>query len=460
MSAIESVTAPRVMIAGTNSGCGKTTAVCAVLKALVNRGLSVSAFKCGPDYIDPMFHEKIVGTPSTNLDLVLTGEKAVRYLFARNADRSAGKTAGKTAGISILEGVMGFYDGMSPENEYASSAHLSNLLQTPVILTVNARAASLSVAAVVKGFREFAPNRIAGVILNHCPAKIFAPLQRVIKHKTGVSVLGYLPQLPEARVEERHLGLVTAGEIDRLKEKVEILAQAAEECIDLDALIALSRTAPPLVYEDIAFAPEERANGQTIAVARDKAFCFYYHDNFSLFEQLGASIQFFSPLADEPVPSGAAGLILGGGYPELYAEALGRNHKTLASVREAVLDHLPTIAECGGFMFLQETLCGHAMAGVIPGGTVMTRKLGPFGYVRLTARKDNLLCEKGESINAHEFHYSTCENPGADFTAEKLSTGETYPCVHAHDSLFAGYPHMHFRGSTNFALRFVRRLKG
>lgn len=435
---------PRLVLAGTNSGCGKTTVTCAILQALVNRGCSVAAAKCGPDYIDPMFHSRIIGAKSSNLDPFFFDDHTLRYLLAEN---NCG------CELAVIEGVMGYYDGLGLTSTRASTFELAQKTESPVVLVVNARGAALSVLAAIQGFLQFRPeNRICGVILNGCTAMSYGALAAELARRFSIRACGYLPRLPDCTLESRHLGLVTAQEVSDLKEKMQRLARAVEQTLDFDALFAIAKSAPPL-----SFAPPELPKPGTpvrVGVARDKAFCFFYEDSLALLRKLGAELVDFSPLEDETLPENLQGLYLPGGYPELYAEALSQNKAMRESVRKAVVGGLPCIAECGGFMYLTEKIGGFPMAGALKGVCFDTGKLTRFGYVTLTAQRDNLLCRAGEQIPAHEFHHWDAEAPGEDFRAEKPS-GRSWLCAHASKTLYAGFPHFHFYANPSFAVRFL-----
>jgi len=437
------------MIAGTGSGCGKTTITCGILKALINRKLKVAAFKCGPDYIDPMFHTEIVGTKSRNLDAFLCGENAVKYLFSKNSER---------VDVSVVEGVMGFYDGMGKDESYSSYA-ISELTKTPVVLVVNGKGMSLSIVAMIKGYTDFMPNNIKGVIINAVSPLIYPMYKQMIEAHTQLKVLGFLPNLPEARIESRHLGLVTAGEIENLQQKLNLLADNVEKYIDINGLLKLAETVLPLEYESVEVLEKYPCN---IAIAKDSAFCFYYQDSLELLEQLGAKLTFFSPLKDKKLPENISGLILGGGYPELYANELSQNRSMLMDINNAVDKGIPTYAECGGFMYLHQAIVdmkgnSKPMVGVIEGSSTLQNKLSRFGYATLKAKRDNVFCQMGESINAHEFHYSDSDNNGSDFEAVKPNSGKKWDCIYTTDTLIAGYPHMHFYGNIEFTKNFVQK---
>ena len=433
---------PRIMLAGTSSGCGKTTVTCAVLQALVNRGMKVGAFKCGPDYIDPMFHSRIIGAKSANLDLHFFSENTLRYLLTKNAE---------TQDVNIIEGVMGYYDGMGLTTTRASSYEVAKVTMSPVVLVVNAKGASLSILATIQGFLTFYPdNQIKGVILNQCSPMTYGALAKAIEDRFHIRTFGYLPKMADCALESRHLGLVTAAEVENLREKLQIMAQQAEKTIDLDGLLALSEEAEAVAYEPVELPRQEVIR---IAVAKDNAFCFYYEDSLEAMTEMGAELIEFSPLNDESLPENIHGLYLGGGYPELYAEKLSKNISMRHSIRTALDKKLPCIAECGGFMYLTESIGDYPMVGYLSGNCFDTGKLTRFGYVTLRAKEDNMLCKAGEEIPGHEFHHWDCTHPGNCFTATK-STGKSWDCAVATDTFYAGYPHFHFYANLSFAKGF------
>lgn len=432
------------MIAGTGSGCGKTTVTLAVLRAMQRRNIPLAAFKCGPDYIDPMFHKAVLGIPSRNLDLFFISEREVRGQIVRSIPQN---------GIGVIEGVMGFYDGVSGTTDTASAAHLARETGTPAILVVRPKGQSLSLAAMLSGFRNFAENTLCGVILNEISDTMY-PFYRDIVQKSGLKILGYLPSVPEAEIPDRHLGLVTADELKDLNYRLDLLADAAENRIDIEQILKISRTASQLSDDSEKISPVTKKPVR-IAVARDKAFCFYYEDNFEVLRNLGAELVEFSPISDSCIPENTDGLYLGGGYPELHITELSNNVKMRNSIKNAIEKGLPTIAECGGFLYLHEHLEGAEMVGVVRGNAVLTKKLQPFGYVTLTAQDDNMLSACGGQIRAHEFHYAKSENKGHDFVAEKPN-GRKWPCVHTTKSLYAGFPHLFLRANIDFPEKFVR----
>jgi cobyrinic acid a,c-diamide synthase len=441
---------PRLMVAAPASGSGKTTVTCALLQALTEAGECPAAFKCGPDYIDPMFHEAVTGAPARNLDLFLLPENTVKALLARGA-------AGR--GVAVLEGVMGYYDGLGGDTPIAGSWHLASVTGTPVVLVLRCKGMSpLTAAALVKGIAAFREGSgVAALLLNQVSHGAYPLMKRVLERETGLPVAGYLPQLPDCSLESRHLGLA-GEELPGLRQKAERLAAALRETADLELLMELARSAQPLEYDPLP--PPERLPEQVpVAVARDAAFSFYYRDALELLEEMGAELLEFSPLEDAALPAGSRGLLLGGGYPELFARRLSENHPMRESVKQAVSEGMPTIAECGGFLYLHETLKDPEgnpwpMAGVIPAGAENAGKLRQFGYGTLTARREGLLLPAGESLPAHSFHYWESGAQGDAFTFQK-STGRSWADGWSTPSLYAGFPHFHLAGSPRTARRFL-----
>lgn len=439
---------PRIMIAGTGSNCGKTTITCGILQALVDRNLKVSSFKCGPDYIDPMFHSKIIGTKSNNLDLYFMGENTAKYLLSQNSEDSD---------IAVIEGVMGFYDGLGISTTTSSSHDLSSVTTTPVILVVDVKGMGLSALATVKGFLDFRKeNMIKAVIFNRCSPHLYNSLRKLVIREFGgrISVLGYLPNLPDIHIGSRHLGLVTADEITDLKKKMGILSSYIKKSVDIGRILELSEKYSQIKYENISIPKEKQ--GIKIAVAKDRAFCFYYNDNINLLEKMGSEIVYFSPMVDKKLPDDVQGLYIGGGYPELYAKTLSENKSILEDIKEKLEEKLPCIAECGGYMYLCQSIGSYPMVGYLKGRCFDTGKLNRFGYVTLTAKKDNILCKKGDSIRGHEFHYWDSDMTGEDFKAEKFS-GLSWDCVVANEHMYAGFPHFHFYSNINFVSNFYQK---
>jgi len=436
---------PRIIIAGAASGCGKTTVVCALLQALVSRGLRVAGFKCGPDYIDTMFHRSVIGVKSANLDPFFFDGNTLNYLLS---------DGGKNTDISIIEGVMGYYDGICVGSDGGSTQSLAARTESPAVLVVDAKGASRSLLAAVHGFFSFSPDsKIRGVIFNRCSPAVYASLKDEMEKAYGTALvpLGYLPCMDGCSFDSRRLGLVTAQETQDLREKLQILARQAELTVDIDGVMRLAAAAPPVCCAgiDVPSLPPVR-----IAVARDRAFCFYYEESLALLEKMGAELVPFSPIDDAALPESIDGLYLGGGYPELHAEALSRNTSMLRSVKAALDGGLPCIAECGGFMYLNRSIGGFPAVGFLPGRSFDAGRLVRFGYVSLKAKNDNMLCRAGKVIRAHEFHYWDCDRIGDSFTAQKASSPSEWECVVSNDRLFAGFPHFHFYSDMSLARSF------
>ena len=432
----------RLMLAAPASGSGETVLTCGLLAALTARGIGAEAFKCGPDYIDPMFHQKVLGVPSRNLDLFLQGERGVRRTLAK-----------QSRPVALIEGAMGYYDGVNGTDQ-ASAWHLATAAKLPVVLAVRPGGSSLTLAAQIQGLQKFRPDsRLRGLLLTLCKPSLHAHLKPILEQETGLPVLGYLPPLEAAHIESRHLGLQTAGEIQDLARRFAQVAAQLEKTVDLDALLALA--------DEVPDAPKTQGRqGEktcTIAVARDEAFCFYYADNLDALEAAGAELVFFSPLHDEAPPK-ADGLYLGGGYPELYAKELSANEPMLVSIRNAHAEGIKILAECGGFLYLQEHLedeMGNCwpMAGLIHADGFRTEKLGRFGYISLTQNG-------AVRIKGHEFHYWESTAPGSAFRAEKPQSDRGWDCMYRTDSLLAGFPHLYYLSGPDLILSFLSGPEG
>lgn len=443
---------PRLLIGAAGSGSGKTTFTCGLLRALQKNGRQPVSFKCGPDYIDPMFHTEVLGIPSRNLDLFFAEENIVRYLMAKHSEQGE---------IGIIEGVMGYYDGLAGISPQASSWDLARVTKTPAILLIDGRGKSVSLLAEIKGFLELeSDSQIRGVILNRISDMIYPELKEMIEERLQVKVYGYLPKLEECALESRHLGLVTAAEIQDLQAIIEALAEQIGKTVELQALTELAESADSLLYGNPEL-PAPIPERVSIGVAKDAAFCFYYQDNLDLLAELGIDAVPFSPMEDKKLPGEIAGLMFGGGYPELYLPRLSQNESMRGQIKEAIEAGIPCFAECGGFMYLHENLKGRdgkswPMVGAVEGESYPTENLGRFGYVTLTANRDNLLCAQGEQLKAHEFHYWDSTSPGDAFHARKPLRKRNWNCVQARENLFAGYPHIYFYSNTQAALRFAK----
>ena len=428
------------LLAAPRSGSGKTTMTCALLMALKRRGCAPCAFKSGPDYIDPMFHRAVLGVESRNLDLFFSAPETVRTLYAKGA-------AGH--GAAVCEGAMGFYDGLGGVSDRASAWHLADTLDLPVLLVVEPKGQSLTLAAELKGLVNFrTPSHIAGILLNNCTARMHALLAPMLEKETGLPVLGFLPKLPEAVIGSRHLGLYTAAEVENLQQKLALLADAAEEHIDWPRLLALCEKEPPA----LPVQPETPPARVRIAVAQDEVFCFTYAETLEAFRDAGAEVVFFSPLRDTALPENIGGLYLPGGYPELHAKELSENTSLLREIKQKIESGLPTAAECGGFLYLGQSLTdaegqSWPMVGVLPGEAKDTGRLVRFGYATLSADSDSMLFRAGESFPIHEFHHWDSTANGVALAAKKPVGGAEWRCGFVNEHFYAGFPHLYWAGT-------------
>ena len=435
---------PRLVVAGTSSGVGKTTVATGLMAALAGRGLVVGAAKVGPDFIDPGYHALAVGRPSRNLDAWMCGPDAVPALAGRAA-------AG--ADVLVVEGVMGLFDGSAdPAGPAASTAQVAGLLGAPVVLVVDAAAVGASVAAMVHGFTTFEPaTRVAGVILNRVGSDSHEGLLRSALEPTGVPVLGALRRSPEYAWRDRHLGLVPVVEQpDDVRRSIAALAAAVIRDCDVDAILALVRAAPALPVGD---PPAARAQGHAVvAVAGGPAFSFTYPDNLEALAGAGAELVSFDPLVDDRLPDGVAGLYAGGGFPEVFAAGLAANRPLLDDVAAKVGAGLVTWAECGGLLWLARSLDGHALAGVVAAEGRMTERL-TLGYRRATVRAASPLGPAGTALRGHEFHYSVLDPPGDALDWSGRAGGGR--SGFAGPNLLASYIHVHLGADPSPAERFV-----
>ena len=438
----------RILIGATGSGAGKTTITCGILDALKRRGLSVGAYKCGPDYIDPMFHRKVLGIPSYTLDTYFTGEETTRALLARH---EAGTD------ISVIEGVMGYYDGAGLSEDAGSAWEFARVTNTPAILVVPAKGVGRSLLATIKGFLRFKMrSRIRGIILNRISDSLYPRMKAQIEEELGIRVVGYMPTLPECELASRHLGLQEPKDVRGMKKKIRIIGEAVDRCMDIDAIIDIAEEAGELPAPPRIKRPGGKA--LRVAVTRDEAFSFYYEENMEVLRDLGAKPVFFSPLRDAKLPEDIDGMILLGGYPELHAEALSKNKSMLRAVRKAVEGGLPTMAECGGFMYLHERMVdlnkkSWPMAGAISGKTYPTEKLQRFGYAALD--DGTAFGCPVTDVRAHEFHIYESEDPGTAIRATKPTGDRSWRCFHSTDTLLAGFPHLFFPAGMEIAEAFV-----
>ena len=456
---------PRIMLAAPKSGSGKTLLTCGLLEVLRRRGLNPIACKCGPDYIDPMFHRYVLGIPGRNLDSFFMPAEGVRKVLV-DAVRE------EQAGIAVLEGVMGYYDGLGGTETSASSWEIAEITDTPAILVLDCKGSSLSAAAMASGFLHFRKkSHIAGVILNRVSSMYYERLAAAVEEASGLPVLGYLPESEEYRMESRHLGLFLPGEIDRLRERIGRLADQMEKSIAVEQVLEVAGMLPlrienkekekaeneSMEAESIAKFPacqEQKVTSRVrIGVARDEAFCFYYQENFRLLEQMGAELVYFSPLRDKKIPDRVDGLLFGGGYPENYARELAKNAAMRESIRRSIAAGMPFLAECGGFLYLHRTLEGSdgkhwEMAGVYPFDAYRTNRLRRFGYVRL-------LTSSGQEIHGHEFHYWESEDPGTDWEAVKPTGNRSWRCIHEKGGQIGGFPHLYYASCPDFLRKWL-----
>jgi cobyrinic acid a,c-diamide synthase len=433
---------PRLVIAGTHSGVGKTSMVIAILGALQRRGVRVQGFKVGPDFIDPMYHREVTGAPSYNLDAWLMGREGVRGAFGQVAP---------AGGVSIIEGVMGMFDGRATGPE-GSTAEVAAIVQAPILLVVDVGGMSRSAAAIVQGYARFDPTvHVAGVVLNRVGGpRHYHLVQTAIEEQAGVPVWGYLPWDDGLVLPERHLGLVPVGEDAAFQKVCRALGAAAERTIDLLAIIAAAQAAPALeVAQEAAMpAPAIRAR---VGVARDAAFNFYYAANLLWLRQWGAELVEFSPLDDARLPVDVDGLYFGGGFPEVFAKGLAENGSFIASLRRAHHAGMPIYAECGGLMYLVEAIqdpagMRHPMVGLLPGVCRLTDRLQNFGYKEVQSLRGSLLGPAGWRTRGHEFHYSVWDGRPTDVSLYRTrsSHGDEQEEGYSMVNLAASYVHLHF----------------
>jgi cobyrinic acid a,c-diamide synthase len=447
---------PRIIIAATNSGAGKTTVALGIMLALRRRGLAVQPFKAGPDYIDTTYHTRICKNAARNLDTWLLKPEAVLELFERQA---------RKADISVVEAVMGLYDGFS-NGEEGSSAHLAKLLGLPVILVINAASISRSAAAIALGYKTFDRKvHIAGIILNNIGnSRHYVCVKSAIEKSVRIPVLGFLPKDNDLIIPQRHLGLIPVEEKKLTKKFYKALSNLTEKNIDIDAIIKISRLAKPFgAKEKNIFNIKSPKRDVTIAIAYDKAFNFYYQDNLDILKALGARLVPFSPLKDKTLPPGINGLYLGGGFPELFAEGLSKNISLKDDLYRRVRQAMPVYAECGGLMYLVKRLIdfrkrAFPMVGIFGPSAIMGKRLQGLGYVEIEVIRDNVAARRGERIRAHTFHWSYLDGElnGAQY-AYRISKNKdkVYYDGLTKDNVLAGYCHLHFASNLGFAKNFI-----
>lgn len=496
-----SVHLPRIMIAAEKSGGGKTLFTCALLSLLKERVQAVRAIKCGPDYIDPMFHRTVLEIPSRNLDSFFADGDTLRYLLGREVLEMKKIPESR---IAVLEGVMGFYDGLGGVSERSSAWEVADLTDTPVILLVDMKGRSLSALASIKGFLDYKEkSHVTGVVFNRLSPMLYPGLKERAERELGIRVFGYVPELKNMTLESRHLGLVMPEEILGIRERLDLIKEKVRVGINLDGIIEEAGRAAEIEVklpeavrqfcnvdcgkvlnnsaaqhiENIADAKKICDSGNThevkstlsdrsvkkivVAVAKDEAFCFYYEDNLDLLKKLGAEIHYFSPIHDRNLPEGTCAVYLGGGYPELHAKALSENISMRNAIRQAVMEEMPCIAECGGYLYLKDSIVDPdgvewPMAGVLPGSSRDTGKLGRFGYITVTSKKEGLLGPAGTEFRAHEFHHWDSEENGTDFAAKKPVGTRGWDCGYTTESFYAGFPHLYFYSNVKIAENFIK----
>ena len=442
----------RIMIAAPQSGSGKTLITCALLQALKEKNYHLESFKCGPDYIDPMFHKTVLGISSRNLDPFFTEDSITRMLLSKGQD---------SRDLAVIEGVMGLYDGLGGIREEASSYALAKATNTPILLTVNARGMGRSLLALLSGFLQYdTAHLIKGVILNQTPSSFASVLAKEIEETFHIPVVASFPVRDDVRIESRHLGLVMPYELEDIQSRLKIASQVLCENANIEQILEIAKSAPKLEY-DVESDIKQKLTEKTIriGVARDEAFCFYYEDNLDLLKSLGAKLIFFSPLHDDTLPKDLDGILFGGGYPELYLKELEENESMRNSVKSAIENKMPSLAECGGFMYLHDTIFDsekkpYKMAGVIHACCMKKERLVRFGYLTLNSKTDSFL-KKGETIRGHEFHYYDSEDNGECAIAKKPVGTKSWECVHAGSDHWWGFAHLSYYSNPKFAEKFA-----
>lgn len=443
----------RVMIAAPKSGSGKTMLVTALLELWRLMGKNVFSVKTGPDYIDPLFHKSVSGVPSFNLDTFFTDRMQTLELLSKAAEDSG-------YGTCVMEGVMGLYDGIGGVCQEGSSYELARWTKTPVILVIDAKGAARSLLAVIKGMLAMDEGHlIRGIILNRISEGFFERIRTLIRDETGIPVVGFLPERKELSIESRYLGLKLPGEIDGIRERIRRAAEVISETLNLDLLIQITaKTEDISVTSGLRYAVKQKYR---IAIAKDEAFCFYYRENLRLLSEMGCEFVFFSPLHDKGLPENINGMLLGGGYPELFAKRLSKNESMRRSVKDAIDDNMPVIAECGGFLYLHEWLsdqnaCEYPMCGVVQGRAYYGERMKHFGYVSL-----EMQMEEGNSfhgLKGHEFHRYDSTNPGRDLLATKPYDGTRYRTGHLQHARYMGFVHVYLPSQPLLAKAFCKEV--
>lgn len=454
---------PRVLIAAPGSGSGKTLVTCGLLKCLTKRGLDIRSYKCGPDYIDPMFHKKVLNIDSENLDPFFSDESYLKHILSK-----------KGKGHALIEGVMGLYDGISPVDDKASAYDVAHLTDTPVILLIDAKGVGRTIISLIKGILfDDRYSLIKGVILNRVSRAYFEKLKPCIEEelkKAGfedVYCLGCVPKIKDINIESRYLGLKLPDEIKDINRQIEKVSDALNENCDIDMLIKLMDKARPVSVDDVKIPVSGIGEKEIIlAVAYDEAFCFYYKENLDILRDMGIRIEFFSPLNDDHIPKGAAGLLLGGGYPELFLEKLSNNRSMLDSIRDVIKNGIPSLAECGGFMYLHKYVSDSEgkrfeLAGLIDGECRYTGSLVRFGYLKIDSCKEDasLLAKSLVGMRGHEFHYFESTANGDSCRAVKPDGSRSWECMISGENNLWGFSHFYYGSHVNMIYEFYRRMR-
>lgn len=450
-----SLSIPRIVLTSSMSGGGKTSLALGFARALVIQGGNPALFKTGPDYIDHLFHQLVVGELSSNLDLYFTGREKLRSIFAEKARRSD---------FAIIEGVMGFYDGLSPTNTTASTYDVANCLRAPVIYIASGKRGVQSLAAEIFGFIKYRQDsNIQGIFLSPCTKSQFLYLKEGLESNLGIPVLGYLPFDERFSFEERYLGLNYEPGKSVLSKSIDSMAQTLLDTTDINLLKQLAALAPPVEYQDLygSFGPTPSLR---LAIADDQAFRFYYQESLDLLRALGVELIPFSPIHDRELPPDIDGLYMGGGHPELHSRELSSNVSMRNSIKDAIEAGCPTIAECGGFLYLHEAMSDPTgrdfeMCQVIKGRSYREETLKNFGYIKIESCGSGLFVREGVSLKGHEFHYWQSDNPGSDFIARKPFRKKEWSCIHLNENLFAGFPHLYFHANPEFLESFIGAMK-
>lgn len=462
------------MIAAPRSGSGKTMVTCGILELLKRKQKNPFSYKCGPDYIDGLFHRKVLGIEGGNLDSFFEKPEDMRKKLMSISENH----------FPVVEGVMGYFDGLGGDTTAASSWEVADILDLPVVLVVDAKGASLSLAALIKGFQVFKgegrsfhgdknENHIQAVILNRISPMLYPRMKAVIEKETGILVAGYVPELDFWQVGSRHLGLVLPGEIENLQGQIRQLGDCLEKTLDVDKLLSLVESTKPLELK-MAAADDPGQDRETednsypkphicLGVAWDEAFCFYYRDNLEFLKKQGAEILRFSPVHDMHLPEDLDGLLLGGGYPELYGKALEENTTMRNEIRRKAEEDMPVLAECGGYLYLLKELedengTSYEMAGVFSGKGFKKGKNSHFGYITVETESDSLYLKAGERIKGHEFHYweSTQDENELKMQAKKPTGKRGWPCMTVKNQVMAGFPHLYYPSMEGFGERFIQ----